>query len=30
MKDHHKGVPIVSVKFADWIRERPKTEEALE
>lgn len=25
-KDHHKGAAIVDVKFADWVRERPKTQ----
>ena len=28
VKDHHKGVPIVSIKFCDWYREREVTEES--
>ena len=29
VKDHHKGSPIVSIKFCDWIRERlENTEES--
>mmetsp|Transcript_3013 Transcript_3013/g.3541 ORF Transcript_3013/g.3541 Transcript_3013/m.3541 type:complete len:140 (-) Transcript_3013:582-1001(-) len=28
VKDHHKGSPIVSVKFCDWILEREVTEES--
>ena len=27
VKDHHKGIPLVSVKFCDWIREREVSEE---
>ena len=26
--DHHKNMPIVSVRFCDWIREREVTEES--
>lgn len=29
VKDHHKGASIVDVKFADWVRERPKTQTAI-
>ena len=27
VKDHHRGRPIVAVKFCDWFREREVTEE---
>jgi hypothetical protein len=30
LKNHHKGAAVVQVKFADWMRERPKSIEALE
>lgn len=28
VKDHHKGVPIINIKFCDWIKEKEVTEEA--
>ena len=28
VKDHHRGVPIVSIKFCDWYRERQVSEES--
>lgn len=28
VKDHHRGVPLVSVKFCDWFREREVSEES--
>jgi hypothetical protein len=28
VKDHHRGVPLVSVKFCDWYREREVTTES--
>lgn len=28
VKDHHRGQPLVQVKFCDWIREREATEES--
>ena len=28
VKDHHKGQPIVSIKFCDWLREREVSEES--
>jgi len=28
VKDHHRGQPLVSVRFCDWIREREAAEES--